>query len=729
MPRQKSGSLDAPYFSTLKEFDTWIAGPTNRKLDGILEYSARPKPQSGGKLLVSFPLVRFLPLQLIYLQGWITAAHRQGVKILGTLIFEGDGEEDCLRLLVGNLPSSVNGPAKPPSEATPLPLSPHYAKLLAELAWKRGFDGYLLNFECPLKGGIEQCRTLTAWITILQAEILARVASHGEIIWYDSVIFTGQLAWQDRLDSLNLPFFLSSSGLFTNYTWPREYPNITAEYFLALDPALIGTAPDSQPYVSPKSLNDIYMGVDVWGRGSHGGGGFGSYKAITHIAPQSLGLSVALFGQGWTWESEQDKPGWTWEQWWAYDTKLWFGTLPGDTVVVPEAPRRKGEPECPHGAFEPIASFFPRNPPPDPFDLPLHTTFSPGVGRAWFVNGVKVHQAPDGWTSVDKQGTVGDMVWPRPTALWEVNQCDEPFPDIRPTICFEDAWNGGNSLRLGLSFAGSSAEEDTMYRCVWVPIQSVSFKKGRLYEAVIIYKTDAPHHIDLDIGLSLKSISGDSLAESLELTPIPDIYLAESWSKLAIRFSAPKTQDPSLFVTGALGLVVAVISEEPSDAFELTIRLGQLNVYSVPPQNTAVYSPSILWADFVAPRTLTWEVSALFPPMSPVSVKSPEDAISAWTIYPSNNWFPKYMYFNIYVLPHNSGETVGQPEEATWLGTTGWDGIKNRFLVVPETLPFWPLATGTTRKVRFYIQGVTDRGEVLPWERSVFVDYDLSSLE
>lgn len=34
---------------------------------------------------------------------------------------------------------------------------------------------------------------------------------------YDSVVFSGQLAWQDRLNSCNLPFFLSSTGLFSNY--------------------------------------------------------------------------------------------------------------------------------------------------------------------------------------------------------------------------------------------------------------------------------------------------------------------------------------------------------------------------------------------------------------------------------------------------------------------------------------------------------------------------------
>ena len=35
---------------------------------------------------------------------------------------------------------------------------------------------------------------------------------------YDSVVITGQLAWQDRLNCYNLPFFLSSTGLFSNYS-------------------------------------------------------------------------------------------------------------------------------------------------------------------------------------------------------------------------------------------------------------------------------------------------------------------------------------------------------------------------------------------------------------------------------------------------------------------------------------------------------------------------------
>lgn len=115
-------------------------------------------------------------------------------------------------------------------------LSSHYARLLANLAHQRGFDGYLLNFECNLRGGVEQAKALSAWIMLLQRELRKIVGPHAQATWYvtlstnyehihedhcdryDSVTVLGHLRWQDRLNSLNLPFFLSSSAFFTNYT-------------------------------------------------------------------------------------------------------------------------------------------------------------------------------------------------------------------------------------------------------------------------------------------------------------------------------------------------------------------------------------------------------------------------------------------------------------------------------------------------------------------------------
>ena len=86
------------------------------------------------------------------------------------------------------MPHSKISQVNRPTFSMTLPLSPHYAIVLAELARERGFDGYLLNFECPLTGGFEQTRALAAWITLLQSEILTRVGPHGETHWF--VIFT-----------------------------------------------------------------------------------------------------------------------------------------------------------------------------------------------------------------------------------------------------------------------------------------------------------------------------------------------------------------------------------------------------------------------------------------------------------------------------------------------------------------------------------------------------------
>lgn len=38
---------------------------------------------------------------------------------------------------------------------------------------------------------------------------------------YDSVIVDGRVRWQDRLNSINLPFFLPSTAFFSNYAVRR----------------------------------------------------------------------------------------------------------------------------------------------------------------------------------------------------------------------------------------------------------------------------------------------------------------------------------------------------------------------------------------------------------------------------------------------------------------------------------------------------------------------------
>jgi mannosyl-glycoprotein endo-beta-N-acetylglucosaminidase len=107
-------------------------------------------------------------------------------------IFEDSGEDDCL--LVGRLPKSKTGPARQPSDFRSLPLSPHYARVLAELAHQQGFDGYLLNFECPLRGGIEQTRAVAAWITVLVDEMKSKIEPMQRLCGTESRLRFGRAA-------------------------------------------------------------------------------------------------------------------------------------------------------------------------------------------------------------------------------------------------------------------------------------------------------------------------------------------------------------------------------------------------------------------------------------------------------------------------------------------------------------------------------------------------------
>ncbi|KAJ6473218.1 glycosyl hydrolase family 85-domain-containing protein [Mycena sanguinolenta] len=749
---------DAQYFKSLEELDDCTAAPT-KALDTVLKYHPRsPSSDSKGKLLVCHDYkggYTESPFSLGYTfnfwstvdvfiyfshhrvtvppSGWITAAHRQGVKMLGTLIFEGNGEDDCLRLLVGRLPKSKTGPAMQPTEFRSLPLSPHYARLLAELAHQRGFDGYLLNFECPLRGGIEQTRAVAAWTTLLVDELRSKIGSHAEVVWYDSVVVTGQLAWQDRLNGFNLPFFLSSTSFFSNYTWPPSYIAKTVEYFRSLN--LIAA------HIMPKTPQDIYMGIDVFGRGSHGGGGFGSYKALEHITP--AGLSTAFFAPGWTWESTQDAPGFTWESWFADERRLWTGLRTGERVTIPNAPpNRPGEPPCTHGAFAPVGSFFAHAAPPDPRVIPLHTTFSPGVGRAWWVDGVRVFQRPkrEGWTDVDKQTSVGDLVWPVPALAWEGGEGDvhaAALPAATSEVTLDEAWNGGSSLRLGISAAGEDSD-DAAFRCVWLPVQSVTITPGKSYDATAVYKIDQEDpNVDLDIALSVKlmtSVSGysdafDVIPQSVTSDPLPG-----GWTKLHVQFEYSAPFPDTTTVKAALGFVISIIAEDPSKTLRLSLLLGQLNVYPSPWPAAPTHSPMLLWADFNASGSsnapfdgmLTWEVAATFAPLSNIlALTGAEDPASAWPVAPSaERWLPRFIYFNIYAQAHSAGAAVVQkPTEAVWIGTSGYEGRAHAFSVQQANLPF---DLNGVRTVSFYVQGVTDRGEVFRWDQCAFVNAVLS---
>ena len=394
------------------------------------------------------------------------------------------------------------------------------------------------------------------------------------------------------------------------------------------------------------------------------------------------------------------------------------------------------------------------------------------------MNGVKVFQALNssesngGWTDIDKQCSLGDLVWPKPNVEWEGMEFEGPLPGVVPDLCFDDAWNGGSSLRLTVTVApdlseGQELEGRGIFRNIWLPVQSLSVRRGCLYEGALVYKLIHDGEAHVEIGLSARTSSAKD-TEGIQVSPIPypdTDDLPGGWSKLSIQFTVPEPHSasdlspPAKFLPAAIGVMVAMVAEEPLlEPSSIRLLLGQLNIYTAPPALAPEFKPKILWAhfipsspsEFVNPHTskgddpglagmLRWETAASFPPLDPTLIAdiitSPEAPISALPLY-HPGWFPGFVYFNVYALPYatvDGQDKVGQPEQAVWVGTSGVEGRRNVFGIPNGRLLFGKDSdngngngeVNKKRKIRFYVQGVDGVGQVMKWEECAFVDCEL----
>ncbi|CAH0563881.1 unnamed protein product [Brassicogethes aeneus] len=216
---------------------------------------------------------------------WINAAHKHGVKVLGTLITEFNPGKALCKSIFKDLPSVVA-----------------FAKSLAAITRIFRFDGWLLNIENP----VEEIDLLKTFVNTLTGYMHAD-NPESLVIWYDSVINDGKLAWQNELNSNNIDFFESCDGIFLNYVWTEE--KIIKSLSLA-----------------GQRNFDIYVGIDVFGRNTFGGGNFNCFKAAEKI--RQYNLSMAIFAPGWTHETLKPEDGPFFETFVNRDTAFWKSLAP-----------------------------------------------------------------------------------------------------------------------------------------------------------------------------------------------------------------------------------------------------------------------------------------------------------------------------------------------------------------------------------------------------------------
>ncbi|XP_048761260.1 cytosolic endo-beta-N-acetylglucosaminidase-like [Ostrea edulis] len=295
---------------------------------------------------------------------WINAAHKHGVKVLGTFITEwDDGKIRSQRLL-----ESEDSFRK-------------VASKLVEITKYYKFDGWLINIENVIES--DKVENLCKFVGFLTDQLHAEVPG-SQVIWYDSVLNTGELKWQNELNSKNCMFFDACDGIFLNYNWKDE----TLHHSLTL-------ARDKGRDM------DVYVGIDVFGRGCLGGGGYNTVEALAAI--RRFNMSAAIFAQGWVWETQGK------EKFTENENRFWSLL----DCLLPS-----NETNC----------------------MPLSTTFCQGFGEKYSLLGKVIRE--EAWYNLSLQDT-------QPTCT--NSQFLRHQLQFQPSIdlCTEDPFTGGACLKLG----------------------------------------------------------------------------------------------------------------------------------------------------------------------------------------------------------------------------------------------------------------------------------------
>lgn len=165
------------------------------------------------------------------------------MKVLGTFITEwGPGVKNNLELL--------DGPKSDGTLQNKSPFDKFYADKLVQIAEHFGFDGWFFNIESSLPNE-DYCIKMKEFLSYITKQMHEKIPG-SIVLWYDSVISTGKVDWQNALNEKNKMFFDACDGIFLNYTWTPKHIQKSVEF-----------AKDRK--------YDVYTGIDVFGRGCKGG--------------------------------------------------------------------------------------------------------------------------------------------------------------------------------------------------------------------------------------------------------------------------------------------------------------------------------------------------------------------------------------------------------------------------------------------------------------------------
>jgi len=332
-------------------------------------------------------------------------------------------------------------------------------------------------------------------------ELTAAIEPLGkEVIWYDAMLLSGTVSWQNALSANNYMFFQNddnglpgdgyeqrvSSSMFVNFFWSGpSNPSVSS----------------SNAGVLGRSPYDVFTGVDLWpGRNQTAfETGGNTWMNDIHQSASTAYTSLGLFAANAIYNNAQ------------YSN---FNNDPNDRLNFYEAERHMfgGADNNPSivdaSGFKGISNWVPAS--STITALPFETNFNTGHGRKKFTDGTEA-------SSSDWHNMADQEVLPTWQFAVEGNQ------SITASFDFNDAYNGGNSIKFDGTITGGAPSTVKLYKTdLSIGTETVlelTYKTGQIaptnMDVLLAFDDNPTNLIPYSLG---NSTSVDWNTETLNLT-------------------------------------------------------------------------------------------------------------------------------------------------------------------------------------------------------------------
>ncbi len=339
---------------------------------------------------------------------WANAAHKNGVKIFGNVFFAPTAFGGSTTTLTNFLEQDGGG------NFIAVP------KMVAIMQYYN-FDGWFINQETATNS------TTAALMYDFVKDLTAAAEAVGkEVMWYDAMILSGNVGWQNRLNASNSVFVQRdedadltngyetrvSSSIFINFFWgSSSFPNLSRTRA-----ATIG-----------RSQFEVFTGADIWPGRNQGDFETGGNTFMTNLH-EAGGIvpftSLGIFAPNCVYNSS------------VYSN---FNNDPSDYASFYNAENHlfSGDDNNPANVdvsgFKGLCNWVPEASVITTF--PFETNFCTGHGMKKFTHGVQT--STNSWHDMNQQDIL-------PTWQWSFSETGS----LTAEWDFDTAYNGGNSLKV-----------------------------------------------------------------------------------------------------------------------------------------------------------------------------------------------------------------------------------------------------------------------------------------